>query len=61
MMNPPLEEQFNDMYFVCLFVRRLIFNYILSSICSYIVLDLMDTDWERIIGSNNDLTDHHVQ
>jgi len=40
MMNPPLEEPFNDIY---------------------IVLDLMDTDLERIIGSNNDLTDHHVQ
>lgn len=40
MMNPPLEEPFNDIY---------------------IVLDLMDTDLERIINSNNDLTDHHVQ
>lgn len=40
MMNPPLEEPFNDIY---------------------IVLDLMDTDLERIICSNNDLTDHHVQ
>jgi serine/threonine protein kinase len=25
------------------------------------VLELMDTDLERIIASNNDLTDHHVQ
>jgi len=40
MMNPPLEEPFNDVY---------------------MVLDLMDTDMERIICSNNDLTDHHVQ
>jgi len=40
MMNPPLEEPFNDIY---------------------IILDLMDTDLERIIGSNNDLTDHHIQ
>jgi len=40
MMNPPLEEPFNDVY---------------------IVLDLMDTDMERIIQSSNDLTDHHVQ
>jgi len=27
----------------------------------YIVLDLMDTDLERIIASNNVLTDHHMQ
>lgn len=40
MMNPPLEEPFNDVY---------------------MVLELMDTDMERIICSNNDLTDHHVQ
>lgn len=40
MMNPPLEEPFNDVY---------------------MVLELIDTDMERIICSNNDLTDHHVQ
>lgn len=40
LMNPPLEEPFNDVY---------------------MVLDLMDTDMEKIICSNNDLTDHHVQ
>lgn len=32
-----------------------------STFRSYIVLDLMDTDLERIIASNNVLTDHHMQ